>query len=39
LVWDRTDALLACAGLFGVTYVWLYRCIAHRRAAQWMIRT
>lgn len=39
LVWDRTDALLACAGLFGVTYVWLYRRIAHRRASQWMIRT
>jgi UDP-N-acetylmuramyl pentapeptide phosphotransferase/UDP-N-acetylglucosamine-1-phosphate transferase len=38
LVWDHTEALLACAGLFGVAYVWLYRRIAHRRAARWMIR-
>jgi UDP-N-acetylmuramyl pentapeptide phosphotransferase/UDP-N-acetylglucosamine-1-phosphate transferase len=39
LVWDRTDALLACAGLFGVAYVWIYRRIAHRRVPQWIIRT
>ncbi len=39
LVWDRTDGLLVCAGLFGVAYVWLYRRITSRRTLKWMIKT
>lgn len=39
LVWDRTDGLLICVGLFGVAYVWLYYRITSRRTLKWMIRT
>lgn len=37
LWWNNTPLLLFSAGLFAVTYVWLYQQLSHFRAPRWLI--